>query len=457
MGCKRLVAAAAVTLSAVFTTTLAAHADAPANAPMVTPPGGSQNAGGPTVWNSNQEASALSGPRAPDPEYMAKGIPMGAFRLFPNLVTSVTYDDNVFRLHNGGQSDFFFTEAPTLVLDYDTNEAHIDLYGDGTLNQYAKLSSVNNNAYDLGARGTYLISREVEATGNVSYSQMVEPLSSPDTIGSQSGPNIYNLFDVSGQVAFKPNRLGLTVGGSYDSYDFQNTDLFGGGTLSNGDRNNAISKGFAQVSYDFSPGYAGFVRATFNSDDYSRAFDRSGYHRSSHGTQVDGGVNLLLGELIQGTVYLGYVDQVYSHQPPNPAINPTGKPLQDISGLDFGANLTWYPTELLTVQLGASRQIVNTTLDGASGGDDRNVNLSANYELTRRTILTGFVAYDDTNFKGSTPFQENHTTSVGVGGKYLISHYVQAQLNYVYSSRDSTLTGLSYTDNLLTFGLNLQI
>jgi hypothetical protein len=437
--------------------TVAARADAPSNAPLVSPPGSNQNAGGPTVWNPNQEASALSGPRTPDPEYLAKGIPLGAFRLFPNLVTSVSYDDNVFRLHTGGQDDFFFTEAPTMVLDYDTNEAHIDLYGDATLNQYARLSSVDNNSYDLGARGSYLVSRAVQTSGNISYSQLVEPLSSPDTVGSQSGPNVYNLFDVSGQVSFKPNRLGLTVGGSYDSYDYQNTDLFGGGTLDNGDRNNSISKGFAQVSYDFSPGYAGFVRATFNSDDYSRAFDRSGYHRSSHGTQVDGGVTLLIGELVQGNIYLGYVDQVYSHNPPLASVNPTGKPLQDISGLDFGANLTWYPTELLTVQLAAARQIENTTLDGASGGDDRSVSLNANYEMTRRVILTGFFGYDDTSFKGSTPFQENHTTSVGVGGKYLISHYVQAQVNYLYSSRDSSLPGLSYTDNLITFGLNLQI
>ena len=48
----------------------------------------------------------------------------------------------------------------------------------------------------------------------------------------------------SQQVA---NPLGLTVGGSYDSYDFQDTATFGGGTLHNGDRNNAISKGFDEA------------------------------------------------------------------------------------------------------------------------------------------------------------------------------------------------------------------
>jgi hypothetical protein len=457
MGANRLATAVAAAISGMLLSTVAAFADAPANAPLVSPPGSMQNEGGPTVWNPNQEVTALSGARTPDPEYLAKGIPMGAFRLFPNLVTSVSYDDNVFRLNTGGKSDFFFTESPTLVLDYETNEAHVDLYGDGTFNQYTRLTTVDNNAYDFGARGTYLITRAAEFSGNISYSQLVEPLSSPDTIGAQSGPNVYNLFDASGQVAFKPNRFGITVGGSYDSYSYQNTDLFGSGQLNNSDRDNGISKGFAQASYDFSPGYSGYVRATYNSDDYSHFYDRSGYHRSSHGYQADGGVQLLLGELVTGTVYVGYVDQAYDHNPPLASINPSGPPLQDIGGIDFGASLTWYPTELLTVELAAARQIENTTLDGASGGDDRSVGLTANYELTRRVILTGQFGYDDTDFKGSTPFQDDRTTSFGFGAKYLISHYVQTQVNYLYASRDSTLSQLAYTDNLITLGLNLQI
>ncbi|HUO93167.1 MAG TPA: outer membrane beta-barrel protein [Rhizomicrobium sp.] len=436
-----------------FTLSLNAFADAPTNSPVVSAPASNQSAGGPTVWNANQEISALTPQRELDPEYMAKGIPLGVFRLFPNLVTSVSYDDNVFRQpsNSGGvKDDFFFTEIPTLILDYETNEAHVDFYADGTFDQYARLTTVNTKQYDFGTKGTYQITRAMTFNGNISYSQIAEALSSSDTVASQSAPNLYTLFDVSGQFEYKPNRLGFTAGGSHDEYHFFNTPLFGGGKLYNHDRNNTIDKGFGEASYDFSPGYAGYVRATYNNDSFEQYYDRSGYHRDSHGYQVDAGVNLLLGNLVQGTVYLGYVDQLYSHQQ-----QPGLVPLQDINGLDFGANLIWYPTELITVQLTGSRQIVNTTFAGSSGGDDRNVNLSANWELTRQIWLNANFGYDDTTYKGIN--LDETTPTFGVGMKYIISHYAMAQLSYQYATRDATFSGLNYNDNLVTLGLNLQI
>jgi hypothetical protein len=426
-----------------------ALADAPPNAPIVPAPGSNAATGGPTVWNQDQEVSALTGPRTVDPEFLAKGIPMGVFRLFTDLATDVSYDSNVFRVENSAKSDVFFTETPSLILDYETNEAHADLYADATFNQYLKQTTVNNDEYDFGLRGSYLITREAQFNGNVSYSQLAEPLSSPDVIAFQDRPNLYNLFDASGQFKYQPNRLGFIVGGSDDVYTYQNTPTFGGGEIGNADRNNTIYKGFVEADYDFSPGYSAFARGTYNSDQYSHYFDRTGTHRSSTGYQADAGVKLLLGNLIQGSMYLGYVDQVYDHHQANP--------LSDISGLDFGADLNWYPTELLTVNLTAARQIENTTLNGASGGDDRSVDLSANYEVTRRVLLTANVGYDDTKFQGSIPYQDDKTPTAGAGLKFLISHYVQATLSYQYTTRTSTEAGLKYNDNLATLSVNWQI
>jgi hypothetical protein len=459
MGLNKLVTATFVTLCGAFTlsSNVASAQDVPANAPIVAAPGSNQSAGGPTVWNANQETSALSGDRTLDPEYQAKGIPLGVFRLFPTLNVSANYDDNVFRQPGNQQSDFFFVETPSLLLDYETSDAHVDLYADGTFDQYTKLTTVDVPQYDFGTKGSYLVSRELQVSGNISFSQLAESLSSADTIASQDQPNLYTLFDVSGQAQYKPNRLGFTFGGSRDAYHYFDTPLFGGGSLYNGDRSNTVVKGFGQGSYDFSPGYSGYVKATYNNDTFEQFFDRSGYHRDSHGYQVDAGVNLLLGNLVQGTAYIGYIDQMYDHQQQAGLV-----PLKDISGLDFGADLTWYPTELLTVKLTASRQIVNTTFAGASGGDDRNVNLSATYEVTRQMFLTGSFGYDDTEYPGAgtvaTPTLEETTPTFGVGVKYIISHYAQVQLNYNYSTRSSTpLSGLAFNDNLVSLGLNLQI
>lgn len=460
MGLNKLVTAALVTICGAFTLSTNVYADEPANAPIVAAPGSNQSAGGPTVWNANQETSALNGDRTLDPEYQAKGIPLGIFRLFPTLNTSVNYDDNVFRQNTGQKSDVFFVENPGLMLDYETNEAHVDLYTDGTFDQYLTNTTVGDSQYDFGTKGSYLITRELQMSGNISLSQLAESLSSSDTVASQNQPNLYTLFDVSGQMQYKPNRLAFTFGGARDAYHYFNTPEFGGTTLDNSDRSNTVSKGFGQASYDFSPGYSGYVKATYNEDEFEQYFDRSGYHRDSHGYQIDAGLTLLLSNLVQGTIYVGYLDQMYSHAPPDPAINPHGLALKDISGVDFGANLAWYPTELLTVKLTASRQIVNTTFSGASGGDDKNVNLSASWEVSRQMFLDASVGYDDTDYPGAGALGadlDESTPTFGVGVKYIISHYAQAQLNYTYSTRNASFSGLNYNDNLISLGLNLQI
>ncbi|MBV9331564.1 MAG: outer membrane beta-barrel protein, partial [Alphaproteobacteria bacterium] len=233
--------------------------------------------------------------------------------------------------------------------------------------------------------------------------------------------------------------------------------LIGGGiSCLDHDRDNQLYKGFVEASYDFSPGYSLFVRGTYNDDHYfinplnPNGGDRNGDLRSSHGYTFDTGLNLLLTDLVSAQLYLGYLDQMYiKHQP---------HPLSDVSGLDFGANLNWYPTELLTIHLSALRQIENIVLPGASAGDDKSVALSAEYEVTRRIFATGSVGFDDVLYKMiPPPSLTDKTLSAGLGVKWLVSHYLTASANYNYSIRSSTRAGGSYDDNLVSVALNLQI
>jgi hypothetical protein len=437
-------------------------------APSIPPANSNANTAlaGPTSSStlSQEELTALSA-RAPDPYFQPKGIPLGGpFRLFTDLFTGVAYDSNVYRSVNAPKNDIFFDINPTVVLDYNTARLRLDLYGVGDFNEYTKVTQLDTSDYNFGLRGQYLISGASTATGSVSYAKLTEPLSSSSVTAGQQSPSSYNLFDANGQVSFKPNRLGITVGGSVDSYGYLNTTV-GGHPFGNKDRDNNLYKGFTEVSYDFSPGYSAFIRGTYNNDKYRPGPDRAGILRSSHGFQVDGGVDLLLGNLIQGELYAGYVDQDYNHHqtftlPADPLHTP--RTLHDLSGLDFGANLSWYPTELLTVTLGASRQLQNTTLAGASAGDDRGVVLGANYELTRRIQLLAHAQYDDTFYKGTAiagvqPNRDDKTLDLGLGGKWLISHYVYATLNYDHTDRSSTIHAAGYHDDMVMVGINLQI
>jgi hypothetical protein len=423
---------------------------------------------GPTV--QNQEVTAFT-PRAPDPYFEPKGIPLeGPFRLYPSMLAGVSYDDNVFRTPTAKADDFFFTLAPSLDLNYNTSRATVDFFANAGFYEYTRLTTVDNSNYNTGVQGLYQISGASYVSGGAGWALLSEPLSSPNTAGFQSGPTQYQDFNAHGEWSYKPNRLGVTLGGSYDAYSFNSAPLIGGGHIFNFDRNNQVTAGYVTVSYDFSPGYSAFVTGSYNNDSYTRPDFRTdhvnGILRSSHGYKVDAGVSMLLGDLIQGKAFLGYISQDYN-QAHFFFIPGTVGPqhLHDVDGLDFGADITWYPTELLTVHLGASRALVNTTLAGASAGDDRGVNLGLQYELTRRISLNANFSYDDTFYNGTarpvalipTPNRDDQSWAIGAGGKWLISHYVNATLNYTHLERTSNIPSVEYSDNTVTLGLNLQI
>jgi hypothetical protein len=441
------------------------------------------NAGnsGPTV--QNQEVTAFT-PRTPDPYFQPKGIPLeGPFRFYPSLLVGVSYDDNVFRTPVATSDDYFFTIAPSLDLNYNTSRATVDLFANAGFYEYSRFTTLSNSNYNTGLQGLYQISGAAYISGGAGWALLSEPISSPNTAGFQNEPTQYQDFNAHGEWSYKPNRLGVTIGGTYDAYSFNSATRFPilnpappPATLPlpplfNFDRNNQVAAGYVTVSYDFSPGYSAFITGSYNNDNYTRPDFRTdpvnGILRSSHGFKVDGGVSVLLGDLMQGKVYLGYINQDYN-QAHFFLIPGTAGPqrLHNVDGLDFGADLYWYPTELLTVHLGAARNLTNTTLAGASAGDDRGVNLGLQYELTRRIQLLGSFSYDDTFYNGTArplafptplPNRDDQTWSFDVGGKWLISHYVNATLDYRYTDRSSNTPNVQYTDNTVMLGLNLQI
>jgi hypothetical protein len=376
------------------------------------------------------------------PEYDAKGIPMGGFRLFPILDLSESYDDNVLRLPVG-QSDYIFTVSPSVRLVSQWGRHFLEIYGGLNNYNYSSLSRLSLTDWKVGSDGRLDISRAATLSANVYYGEMHEALSSPNTVGFQASPNRFNQTHAEVTAAYQPNRLGFGVGASYDRLDFLNTPLLGGGVLFNSDRNETEDQGFARVFYDFSPGYSAFVKGLYDSRHFDHFFDRSGLHRSSNGYRIDGGVDMKISELVAGQIYVGYLEQSFSQNVP--------LPLRDISGVDYGVALDWFASPLLTVHLNGLRQINDTTLSSTSASEDSSIKLSADYELDYNLLLNAFVSYTNSRLVGTT--RTDNYPGVGVGVKYLMNRYLSAYVAYAYSQRSSNFSGVNFSDNTVSIGL----
>jgi hypothetical protein len=397
-----------------------------------------------------QDVGVMDRPR---PAYDAKGIPLGGFRLFPTLDLDASYDDNVFRLPTA-QSDYFFTISPALRLQSQWGRHFFEIYGGLNDYQYMTFSGENLIDWKVGADGRLDISRAAMVSANVFYGEFHELWSSPNSFtipnatGYQSSPNRYYQTHADIQTAYQPNRLGIGFGASYDHYNWLATPAFGGGTLYNTDRNEDEYQGYAKLFYDFSPGYSGFVKASYDDRHFDHLYDRSGLDRSSHGYRFDGGLDMQLTHLLAGELFVGYLDQSFAQNVPTP--------LPDVSGLDYGAQLDWYASPVLTVHLSGSRQLADVIIDNASVADNKSVALSADYEFRRNIIVQGRVFYTDSRFVGTT--RDDTYPGAGIGVIYLLNRYMSANLNYNYSERSTNgYPEFNFTDDTVSVGLTLHL
>jgi len=381
------------------------------------------------------------------PEYDAKGIPIGGFRLFPTLDLTGSYDDNVFRLPTG-TSDYYFVEAPTLRLKSDWGRHFLEFYVGANNYNYVSNTQLNLTDWDVGTDGRLDISRAMVVSGGISYAKAHEALQSPNTVGFQRSPNKYDQTEGKADATYQPDRLGFGVGGIFDRYFWLPTPEIGTTNyLFNSDRDEDEYQAYAKTYYDFSPGYDAFVKATYDSRTFDRPFDRTGIHRASTGYRFDGGADFQISHLIKGEVFIGYLEQDFDqHQP---------QTLKDIDGLDYGANISWYADPKLTVHLNASHTITDAVLGGVSAFNNQNVSLGADYELMYNVILQGYGAYTNTQFTGST--RTDGYPSFGIKARYMVNEYIAPYISYDWSERSSNFPGVNFKDNLITIGISGHI
>lgn len=377
------------------------------------------------------------------PAYDAKGIPLGGFRLFPTLAAGATYDDNVFRT-NSALSDWFFTVSPSARLKSQWGRHFIELYSGLNYYNYQTYTDQNLSDWNVGADGKLDISRSANIRTNAFFGHRHELWSAPNNqVGYQAAPNRYFQTHVDLDSVYQPNRLGFGLGGAFDHYNWTDTPRIGGGFLFNNDRDNNEYQAYAKAYYDFSPGYSAYVKASYDERDFDLFLDRAGLHRSSHGYRVDAGVNLQISHLVSGEVFVGYMQQNFS------------APLKDVSGIDFGAELDWYVSPVLTAHVSGKRTLDNVVLSGVSVADNKSISLSLDYEFRPNIIVQGRAAYTNTRYVGSGRTDDYPTFGIGVN--YLVNRYASLNAAYTYSDRSTDNSALSYKDNTFSIGLSLHI
>lgn len=376
------------------------------------------------------------------PEYDAVGVPVGGMTLYPTLAVDVAGDDNVFR-GPVPSSDAIWTISPRLDLRSNWDANALQLFGQLDHYEYQRLNNETRTNWMLGGLGRLDFSPGSFLSNETSYFDTHEARTSPDLSLLALSPTRYRRIHTEGELTGQFSRFTLTGTAGYDRFDFDSTQLVGGGLIDNSDRDRNVYEVTGKVAYELAPQQSLFAQVTYDQRDFDRLLDRNGFDRNSSGYRVDFGTAIMLTPLIQATAFAGLLQQNYV------------APLRDVTTMDFNVKVDWFATELLTGHLVASRIIDDTTVSGASSADVRRIGASFDYELLRNLILQPHFDYFDTKFNGIT--RDDRTTAGGLEARYLMNTNLALYAGYTYQQRATNAAGRDYTDNLVTLGIRGQL
>jgi hypothetical protein len=372
------------------------------------------------------------------PDYDPLGIRLGSFLAYPSARLAETYDSNVFATTSNTKDDFYTTFSPSIAIRSDWNVHSFALQASSQTKRYVSLVSENVTNFAVSGDGRLDILRNIYARAGAGYQLLHEDRSSADNVNGKK-PVEYHVTSASLGYVHEPGRLGARVDATIDSYSFNDATSSTGAPIVQRDRDRIVYAITPRVSYEIVPGYHAFVQASGNARDYARKTDVNGFHRSSHGYEVDVGTAIDFTHLINGEVFAGYLSQLYDDSR-----------LKDESGFGFGGNLLWNVTPLTSLRATMARTIEETTQFATVGGANFDssgylqtaLRLTAEHELLRNVLLSAYVSYVNSDFQGISRTDDQYETNVE--GRYLLNRNLSLNADLTYTKRDSNVVGVSY-------------
>ncbi len=382
----------------------------------------------------------------PRPEYQALGLHLGAFQVFPQVVITPEYDDNIYASETNPTGDFVTAITPSVRVQSTWSRHELDGYARVVSNIFANNSGEGTTNYALGGHGRLDILDNSNLEASFNYAHSTEPRTSENTINDARDPVQYDV--VSGRFGGSHtfNRLTLSGGVDVARYDYQDTVLFSGAPLSQAYRNETTTGVDGRASYQLSPAVSFFGSLRYDRRDYDQKPPLTPFDRTSDGVEGTVGVSLELTRLLRGNFEVGYFNRNYAQ---------VGYP--QVNGPAVHGRLEYFFTPLTTFTFTANRQVIDAADPRAISFTQSQVGVQVDHELRRNIILSGQAGYEYNDFTGVD--RQDSRPSLSVSATYLLNRHVGVTAGYSYINQDSSgiARDRNFTVNLVSLSIVLQL
>lgn len=367
------------------------------------------------------------------------GIHMGGFMLYPALTVAGKYNDNVFAVNTGEQSDVSLDIRPSIRLESTWSHYLLALKAEYDMQRFNKFSQEDTDDYLVGGEAKFDLGANTQVDITSEYAGLSEMPGNTNLVAAAAEPTEYQRWHSAADIKHVFSRLQTDIGGSFTTLRFQNTPATGGGTILSEERNRNVAAAFLDVGYQYGRGTEFFLRGTWNDRSYRFLVSK---FRDSNGYEAVAGIRLQLTNLVSGQAYVGYMQQDY-------------KALTDISGVDFGLKLNWSATRLTTVSAEVNRSIEETDQIGAVGYLSTSAALNVSHELTRSVTLHVSAFYTNNDYRGVV--RNENIYGATVGAAYHFMPQMALAVDYTHTNRATDIVGADYGQNVVEARLRLEL
>ena len=360
--------------------------------------------------------------------YEAVGLRMGSFMAYPKVSLGAEHNDNIYATDGAEIDDLVWRVAPEINVSSDWSRHALNAYARASILRYQDFGTEDSEDLSVGASAQIDMQRNSFISLGADWADLVEPRTSPNAAVGALEPTAYETTAARAAVSHELNRLRLSGGYSFKSFDYEDGRNLAGGIVAQQYRDRDEHVVTARADYAVSPATALFVEVSRNVRDYRLARPAVTLVRDSEGTQALVGSNFELSATTRGEIAVGYLSQEYD--------DPT---LSDIDGFGARAQVEWFPTQLTTVTFTGSRTIEESAAPGSAGYTSANVGVKVDHELMRNVILTGNVSQGKDDYQGIT--REDDRFNAGVGATYLLNRHVGVTVAYSHMDMDSSGVG----------------
>jgi hypothetical protein len=375
--------------------------------------------------------------------YAPLGIRAGAFRIFPATTVSLNYDDNVNATKDNTRDDFVAVVGPSVAVQSDFSRHAVGFNVFSTVGRYFQETKEDYWDFGINGGGRLDITRDNNLQGGFSVARLHDARDDPEddaSVEESRRPVRYMNYETSLAYNHLFNRVTFRLTGQFDRNDYRQ----GAGTANQNDRDINTYTGALRVGYNVSPRINTFVEGVGFAQRRDVHRDEDGFERDSNGWAARGGVDVNFTDLLFGEAFAGYITEYYDDSA-----------FDTSSGVNYGINLTWLPTQLTTVTATGASGFQPTTNEDSSSNLQTTIGLRVDHELLRNVLIGVEGGYQRDDFENTN--QTDNTFNAGTDVSYLINRHFSVGAAYGFTTRNSDDEEEEFDRNIFSLRVRAQL